>query len=331
MNRSPVRIINTQDKDLLQIRFFPTDFCNYSCSYCFSDLQNKNRYPKNTDLVINNFRRIFDFYHKNFNKTKIQLIISGGGEPTLWPDLERFCKELKESHNVIIQLISNGSRTIRWWDKTSYYFDSVVLSCHNEFVDIDHYIEVADTLFKNDIKVTGLCVMDARYWDLCISNIEKMKSSKYPWFIEAKPVVDSPGMGMDIYSKDQLSYLNNSIKRLPDASWLLKRLEDLRLHESVILFDDGSVELAKSQTLIVNKWNNFKNWICSVALETLVINSDGMITGSCHVNIIDDKIFNVFSETFILDFDDNIKLLELKCPKNICSCSSETHVSKSIN
>ena len=153
MNRNPVRIINTQDKDLLQIRFFPTDFCNYNCSYCFSDLQNKYRYPKNTDLVINNFRRIFNFYHKNFNKTKIQLIISGGGEPTLWPDLERFCKKLKESHNVIIQLISNGSRTIRWWEKNSHYFDSVVLSCHNEFVDIDHYIEVADTLFKNDIKV----------------------------------------------------------------------------------------------------------------------------------------------------------------------------------
>ena len=331
MNRKPIRIINTQDKDLLQIRFFPTDFCNYNCSYCFSELQNKYRYPKNIDLIVTNFRRIFDFYSKNFNKTKIQLVISGGGEPTLWPDLERFCKDLKESHSVIIHLVSNGSRTLRWWDKNSHYFDSVVLSCHNEYVDIEHYIEVADTLFKNDIKVTGLSVMDARNWDLCISNIEKMKTSKYPWFIEAKPVVDAPGMGIDIYSDDQLAYLNNSIKRLPDANWLLKRLEDLRLYESVILFDDGSVELAKSQTLIVNKWNNFKNWSCNVALETLVINSDGMITGSCHVDILDSKIFNVLSENFILDFNDNIKLKELKCPRDICSCSSETHVSKLIN
>ena len=204
MKKIPIKVISTQDQDILQIRFFPTDICNFSCSYCFpgSGNINKYRYPKNIDTVVKNFRTLFDSYTEKLNKTKFHLIIVGGGEPTMWPHIEQFCKEIKETHNVNINIISNGSRTIRWWGENSKYFDSVTLSCHHEFVDIDHYINVADLLFSKGVKVNALMIMDAKAWDKCVGYVDRMKNSKESWFIEAKAVVDAPGQGMDIYTAD---------------------------------------------------------------------------------------------------------------------------------
>jgi len=323
----PIKIISTNSTDLLQVRFFPTDICNYDCSYCFpGSHEGKFRYPKNIDTVVVNFRKMFDFYTNKYNKTKFQLTISGGGEPTLWPHLEQFCKELKESHDVTIILVSNGSRTLRWWEENSQYFDDVVLSCHHEFVDIDHYNAVADRLFELGVKVTGFCVMDNRAWDKCVNLINTMLTSSQPWFVEAKPIVDIPGIGMDTYTNEQLVYLGDTIKRLPSSDWLLKRLDTLRLYDSIVMFDDSSIQLAQSQSIIVNKWNNFKGWNCRVGFDTIVIGSDGSIKGSCLEEII-DILFNIFQDSF----PDNIELKVLSCPRNLCSCSPDTHVTKSLS
>lgn len=332
MKQIPIRIISTQDPDTLYIRFFPTDICNFSCSYCFPGSGNigKYRYPKNVDTVIKNFRILFDMYTEKLNKTKFRLSLVGGGEPTLWPGIEQFCKEIKEQHDVYITIISNSSRTLRWWEENSMFIDNVTLSCHHEFVDIDHYIDVADLLFSKDVKVTALMLMDAQNWDKCVSYIEKMKQSKYPWFIQTKEIVDAPGRGMDAYTPEQIDYINASLKRVPDSEWLLRHFDDLRTHESVVLFEDGSAFPARAHSIIVNRWNNFKGWSCNVALETLLISYDGSVTGSCQEQIFKGSNVNLFSETFEQEFKSAVEFKPIICSLNSCSCQPETHVTKSL-
>lgn len=333
MKKIPIKIVSTQDHDTLQIRFFPTDICNFNCSYCWpgSGNVNKFRYPKNINTVIKNFKTLFDQYIKKLNKNKFHLIIIGGGEPTMWPYVEQFCKELKESHNVYITICSNGSRTVRWWESNSKYFDDVILSCHSEFVDINHYVKVGDVLFNAGLKVTGSVVMDAKNWSKCVENIEYIKSkSKYPWFIEAKAVVDAPGHDMSSYSKEQLEYLKDGIKRLPDSTWLLKRLADIRTHESIVLFNDGSAQAARPHDIVVNKWTNFKGWKCNVAFETLLISYDGSVKGSCQEPVFAGKDFNIFEENFSEDFTLDVNFKPISCPKDHCLCQPETHITKSL-
>jgi hypothetical protein len=333
MKKIPIKIVSTQAQDLLQIRFYPTDICNFACSYCFpgSGNINKYRYPKNIDTVIKNFRALFDRYTEKLNKTKFHLIIIGGGEPTMWPHIEQFCKELRESHNVFITVCSNGSRTVRWWDDNSAHFDSIILSCHHEFVDLDHYIEVADLMFSKDIKVNGLMLMDAPYWDKCVSYVDRMKQSKYPWFIEVKAVVDAPGHGMDVYTKEQLDYLSVGLKRMPDSNWLLKRFNELRPFESIVLFNDDTALPARPGDIIVNEWNKFQGWRCNVALETLLISYDGSVKGSCQEPVFAGQNFNIFGETFSDEFNLNVDLKPIRCPKSHCPCQPETHVTKSFS
>lgn len=326
MKKFPVRVISTQSTDLLQVRFFPTDICNYHCSYCFAGLENQYRYPKLIDLVIKNFRHLFNYYMQYHNKTKFEITISGGGEPTLWPDIEKFCQELKESHNVKIVLVSNGSRTLTWWEKNSTYFDDVVLSCHHEFVNMPHYISVADSLFEKGVNVIALNLMDARHWDKCLMQIEKMLESQQKWFIEAKPIVGNYRAGMDVYSSEQLLYLSDSVKRLPESQWILKRIETMNPYESAILFNDNSAEVAMTHTLIVNQWNRFKGWQCNVPIEALAVSPDGSIKTSCGIDIFNA---NIYSDTFT----DKFSLLDnkLSCPKDICECGTDTHISKNVS
>jgi hypothetical protein len=157
-----------------------------------------------------------------------------------------------------------------------------------------------------------------------------MQNSKESWFIEVKAVVDTPGHGMDTYTQEQLTYLKNGLKRMPDSSWLLPRLHELRPFESILLFDDGNVVTARPHDLIVNEWNIFQGWKCNVALETLFINYDGLITGGCQEPVFADKDFNIFTEDFSQKFNLDIEFTAIKCPRTHCSCQPETHVTKSL-
>jgi organic radical activating enzyme len=322
----PIRIISTQESEVLKVSFFPTDICNFNCSYCFPGSHDERyRYPKNVDLVIANFRKLFDVYTQKMNKRKFDLMIAGGGEPTMWPGLEKFCKEIKESHDVYITIITNGSRTLRWWKENSLYFDNAVLSCHHEHVDINHHISVGDLLFEAGLKVTALMLMDAKHWDKCVNYVEQMLTSVHPWYIQTKEIIDAPGHGMDVYTPKQLEYITDSIKRMPDSNWLLKRLHEMKLHQSVVLFDNNTAAAAQSHTILTNEWNKFQGWTCNVGFETISINASGQVlAGSCQMNSFDGKTINVFSE----NFDPDITTKQIICPLHHCSCQPDTHISK---
>jgi wyosine [tRNA(Phe)-imidazoG37] synthetase (radical SAM superfamily) len=304
----PIKIISTQDADLLQVRFFPTDICNFNCSYCWPGThEGKFRYPKDLDSILINFRNVFDQY-KQAGKTKFHLTISGGGEPTLWPKLENFCKQLKETHNVFITLVTNGSRTLEWWKNNYLYFDDVTLSFHHEYADIEHHCAVADFLYEQELKVTTLVLMDFKNWNKCVDSVNVMMSSKHPWIIQTKEIVDALGHGVDSYTTEQLAYLESSIKRIPDSNKLLKHIDDFKLHQSVILFDNDTAKVAKPHTIILNNWNKFKGWNCMLGAESILINHDGTIRGSCGAIV---RGMN-----------------PVICPKDDCSCQPDTHISK---
>jgi organic radical activating enzyme len=331
MKKIPIKIISTRDSNTLHVRFWPTDICNFKCSYCFPGSGNidKFRYPKNIDTVVSNFRLMFDMYQIKLGKTKFHIFIEGGGEPTLWPHIEQFCKEIKENHNVYISVVSNGSRTLNWWGENYTYFDDVVLSTHHEFVDIDHHCDVADLLYSLGVKVTALMLMDAKHWDKCTQLIERMKQSKKPWFIQAKSVVAVPGYGIDVYTDEQVEFLKLGIKRLPDSDWILKHFNEMRTHESVVLFEDGSSMAARPYDIITNKWNHFKDWQCNVTFESLLIRFDGTVTGSCQESIFKDKNINLFSEDFEEKFTPDINFVPVRCSLSVCNCQPETHITKS--
>lgn len=330
--RELIKIATTQDPETLDIRFWPTDICNFSCEYCFpGSVTNRLRYPKNIDTVIKNFRALFDYYTLAHKKTHFKINVVGGGEPTLWPHFAKFCKEIKQSHSVHIQCTTNGSRTVRWFEKNTQDVDEFVLSCHQKDVDIDNFIAVADHLFERGTDVTALMLMDATAWDRCIELIDKMKTSKQRWIIQAKEVVDAPGYDIGSYNDEQMKYLQQPIKRAPDSDWIISNLHRFRIHESIAIYDNDAVVPATPNKYIMEQANYFKGWKCNVAIENLVITHDGKVTGSCQEQVFADANISMFAEDFIQRFNKaKMDLKTIICPRTICSCQPDTHISKEL-
>jgi len=295
------RIINTRSYDELEITFWPTDICNFNCPYCFpGSTDGKYRYS-DVDVALDKFEKLFAQY----NKAKYHLTIAGGGEPTLWPKLEYFCERVKQLANVRISLVSNGSRTLRWWKDNAKFIDEAVLSCHVHDVDIAHFVEVADTLYESGTEVLGMMLMDAQEWNRCVDYVNIMLNSRLPWNVQAKEVVSSPGRDIDSYTKEQLAYLKDPIKRFT----LSKDISEYRHIESLGFYGDKQFP-ATANTHIMNKQNYFKGWKCNMPLERIAIDAGLNVSGSCGVK-----------------FD---KLEPVVCPKDCCDCQPDTHITKSM-
>ena len=121
-----------------------------------------------------------------------------------------------------------------------------------------------------------------------------------------------------------MEYFN--LKRIPSSDWLFKRFNEIRTHESVVLFNDDSACAIRSWELITNDWHRFKGWSCNIAFEGLAITAAGEVLASCHLNIFDGFSLNIFSEEFNLDIAPQIII----CPHDICGCQPDGHVNKRL-
>jgi len=327
----PISIKNTQPDDMMEVRWCPTNKCNFSCWYCFPGSNaGTHGAPKYLDQITKHFNHIFDSYKTHLGKRRFQFVITGG-EPTLWPDFGKFLESIKKD-NIYISVVSNASRTLRWWEEYGNFIDDATLSYHVSQADIDHHISVADELYSQGKKVVVLVLMDPGKWDECVNAISYMKTnSKHKWFIEAKHITDVDSIA---YTNEQQSYLKQEIKQMPDPLWFVKNADLLengiiREHRSIATMDDGTEIKATSATYIAHNYTNFKNWNCSIGQEAIYINWDGTVRGACGQPLFGDNYYNILDKNFIDVFVPTPT--KTTCKMSMCSCLPDTHITKFKN
>jgi MoaA/NifB/PqqE/SkfB family radical SAM enzyme len=339
-----IKIVNHQKDNILEIRWMVNNVCNYKCRYCFPG-SNEGTLPTPDDieLIIANFDHMLTYYKEKLGKTKFHLKV-GGGEPTLWRHLHYFIESLKKKHDIYFTVISNGSRTLRWWKEYGHLIDNATLSYHTAEANADHMIAVADTLHELGTKTSVKVLMDSKLWEESQQALEYMKAnSKHKWFLTATECIEPSGGDVirivdskkqDYYTPTQRNYVQKGLKRIPSLSWMFKNLKlfftgEMRLHDSSAYFEDGTRVRARPETYISNKWNNFEGYSCNMGLESIYIHHNGDIISSCWVHLYGlDYIHNVFNKTFVQDF--HPELQPITCNKTICFCETETHVSKQL-
>lgn len=337
------KIKSTRNKNYLEIRWLPSNVCNFRCRYCFPGAnEGTHLNPKNLDLICKNFDHLLKQYKEKLGKTDVHLQIIGG-EPTLWKDLHKFVYRIKEQNNVYLSLITNGSRTIRWWKKHGHIIDNVHLTHHVEQGDLDHTIQVADLLYEYGKKITVKVLMDPTCWNKCVEAVNYLKkNSQHSWFIVVAEVIEpevsnlveirSADSSDKKYTAEQLKYIKKSIKRMPGPLWFWKNRKlvfdgKLKLFESVATLENGKKFKAKSGTYINEGINSFKGWQCNIGIDSFAINFDGKIEGSCKQRLFGlDQSFNILDENFVNDFD--IEFKPAICSRFNCSCAAETHIDK---
>lgn len=314
------QVISPQDSKTLKIEFMIGNTCNYSCWYCFpGSHEGEYRWTNNLDLVIKNLFHLLDHY-KAFGKTKFEMHIVGG-EPTLWPKLGEFVKLLKENYNVWISIGTNGSRTLNWWRQYSKYFDEVLISVHHEKADIEHIKSVGDIIYKENKEITAMVLMDPFEWDRCVDIVEKLKESKYKWFINTLEIMHETIS----YTSEQVEFINNPVKRYPTVSRLIKKImKSKTAGKPKVVFENDKVEKINHNWIGLNKLTNFKGWQCNIGVDSIYIDKDGRITGSCRTVLFEN--YNLYDLNFVDKFKPDIK--PKICDQTFCGSQPEQILNK---
>ena len=312
------QIINSQDSKTLRIEFMIGNTCNHKCWYCFTGSnEGEYRWSDDFDTTVNNLFHLLDHY-KKYGKERFEIHIVGG-EPTLWPQLGKFAKTIKENYNSWISISSNGSRTLRWWEKYSQYFDDIMISVHHEYADVDHIIQVCDIAYTKGPVVNAMVLMDPFAWNKCIEIIARLKTSKKRWFINSMAVMHNTIN----YTHEQKKYISRSIKRFPNPFWLLKKIKNLK-KDPKIVFENGKTKTVNRNWLGLNNYTNFKGWLCNIGVDNLYIDKDGRITGSCRTVLFEN--YNLYDPDFIKKFNPEIK--PKICDRSFCGCQPEQLLDK---
>jgi len=316
----PVELV-TPYHNILRISYQISTVCNYTCDYCFPGSRD-GQYPfrKDWKQLADNFTAMFNYYKTHTNKNKFELSLAGG-EPSMWAPLEKFCNEVKKENDVIIQLVSNASRTLRWWEENAHLIDKAALSCHHKEVDIDHFIQVADILYKKGTLTVVQVLMDPLAWDKCLDLIEKLKTSKYGWAIRLQRLEKTD------YSVEQIEFLKKPLLRRPNlwSEWQQRKKSFNK--EPIAIFPDGSKQRLSAHELSLNNWNNFYGWSCNLGIDSVFITPNGDITGTCNQKLFNlDYLYNIHDLDFKEKFNPTIQ--PTLCKSLSCWCVPEANLTK---
>ena len=307
---------NTKPKYFL-VDWMLHDRCTYDCSYCPPG----NKRGEDEWLKVEELKKFCSHVEEHARRFdpdfKIHVFFSGG-EPTIWKNFTDLVEFLNE-RGWVVGVNSNGSRSLRWWEKNASKFNRIQFSYHTEHVVDDEFIEKVKMC--EDKANTGVNIMmnpDIRYFGKAVKFTDRLRSETTRAHFAHHKIQHNFG-GVDIpipfYTKQQEEIISQLSGR-----WNIKYN-----HEETSIYNyetnSGSINRFVPIQWIKRGEVNFQNWSCNVGLESIFVDSKGIVSrGTCRVE---------GDLGTILD-PDNIKwpTESLICPKNWCGCISDLLSSK---
>lgn len=303
--------------DYVYVDWDITSRCNFSCYYCNPEAHD-GKYNFPTLSTAKSLVEKIQEEYRDIKKFAVYNIF--GGEPTIWRELPEFSRHVKQINpSNIVQLLTNGNRTLNWWKKNSPYIDKIIVSVHVAQSDIvelvNKFNEVAD-----DIVIDFQLAMDKQIFDKCVEFYKYAEENLHPNIsLKAKPLRkilgDSELMPYTVEQKSILSTLKNKNGRYIDgiASPMIKKYKGNIVDQDVDITD-----------LVLKNENNWNNWACWIGIDTINITREGNITigSQCNPDLILGNINN-------LDF--KFPLKPIICKYQTCGCYADIHTRKVKN
>lgn len=310
------------DQPNLYIDWQLGNVCNYNCYYCNDDSKLGNyrwpSYEKCTTLVDKILEHSVPIHgYRTYNLL--------GGEPTIWKDFGKLCKYIKEKDkNSIIQILTNGSRTTRWWEENKTFLDKVVISYHNNTAEPEHIVEVVNIL-KEYVAVSIQVLMDAKNFDDCKNTFHFFINSLPGVKVGAKKLETVLGSGEYMeYTEEQNMWMQWSGKLSRDNEiFKIEKKRDSEFKRILFLKDkDGVITESSNKEIINANLNNFKNFKCKIGIDMLSIKANGNITPSsaCFT----DKIMG----NYLLGTDIKWFTEPFTCIYDKCFCGADIEIEK---
>jgi MoaA/NifB/PqqE/SkfB family radical SAM enzyme len=316
-----VSIHNNWKDNVFGIDINLSNVCNYKCWYCFPGSNTGNYKFPDLELIKKNISHLLQYYEKNTNK-KIFDIHFSGGEVTHWKHFPNLIQHLKENHNCLISMTSNGSKDIKWWKENSKYFDRIHISYHHEYASLEEFRDLCDYLYEQNVVVSVSVMMDPFVWEKCISAVEYFKKSRHKWTIRYVEIYDKKIS----YTDEQKRILEKHRARKVNLFFFWK---NNKYYQSKVTAIDSLGKKHKFQDngILLHRLNNFFGWECTAGVHWVNVSLNGTISATCNQLIYGkNNFYNLYSKDFINEF--NPKISSVICQKTWCGCLMETVMPK---
>ena len=282
--------------DQMTILAYVIDQCNYDCPYCYNK-RPRNYYKLNLDRLMIFCKHI---HNKTKRKIKLELI---GGEPTLHPDLLKFCKDIQVLDFINCFILTNFSQSLNYYNQlfdvgvifTATWHGTKNDQMNNDF--IDKILNVDKKFICN--KQLEIRIMFEH------DNFQNAKHAFNIFCLNGlKDFIQSGLISVGEYDKHL--YTNEQLKEYSSIAQQIDN--DRKLYH--VKYDDNTISNLKFNELFLNDEFSFMNWICNAGQTYLYVHSNGDIypCETYFYDIKDCKIGNIF----------NFKDLTLK--KTLCRC-----------
>lgn len=292
-----------------------SNICNFNCSFCPSSFKDgSKRY-----LEYSKYIQVIDTLIDSDTSKTVWFQFTGG-EPTLYPKLFSLLKYIKEKGGNT-SMISNGSRTTRWWNELALEgsLDRLYLSYHPEQEQSpDHIIEVNNIMQATDTLTT--IFVTTQYTDdlffKAVKDHQKILTEAIT-VSSLKPISDENIL--QPYSDFQLKTIQNNLyirskrwNEIPREKF--KKLEKTNWYQTdmTMRFLDGSTKTASAQYFVEHNLNKFKDWECDIGKDMMIIEIDQVFRGMCKQG---GMILDLNNQG--IDWQKN----SIICQKENCNCS----------
>ena len=303
-NYNRLEHLNSQNLNWFVVNWCLGNTCNYSCSYCPVNLHNGTKKWHATDRI-----KMFIEKIKACHPEKNIYFEFTGGEVTLNPDFIDICKFCTES-GVKVGFISNGSRTLRWWQENLQFFDSVLLSFHGEHANPDHFCNVIETL-HNNVRTHANVMMAPDLWDQCLAVAYRIKDIGN-CSIALQPLIKDLASELYDYTAEQQQIFARQHELIGQHVKYTKHFDHYRGAMKTVA-EDGTSYPRTAHSFIGKNTNNWRGWECWSGVEQLIVDMDGSVwRGWCRIG---GAIGHITDDNLILPTQ------PVTCTKNLCHCN----------
>ena len=304
--------------NILVVDWILSNVCNFKCSYCTPDSNGGDLYWPDIEQCEVAIKSITQ---QSTHDHRIYTIL--GGEPTVWKNFTKLAQIIKNvDENSIVNILTNGSRTINWWNKTKPYLDKVSISYHHEQADVDHIIEVVNTI-QYDCQTNIQMLMDVNHWDKCVEIYEKLRDN-------TQAPIQIKKLQIEFGQREWMQYTDEQRKWMYDSHKLTNGRPSTKRNKTSLgincFYEDGSVKQENNHDLIQAGLNKFLDWSCNIGRDLIVIKANGDVVpaNACNQKVIMGNIKTNPAGIAILK-------TPIICKYTECTCGSDIEITKEKN
>ena len=301
--------------NILVVDWILSNVCNFKCTYCTPDSNGGDLYWPDIEQCETVVRRITEQSNHDY---RIYTIL--GGEPTVWKNFTKLSEIIKQvDPNSIVNILTNGSRTLKWWNRTKPYIDKVSISYHHQEADVDHTIEVVNAI-QDDCQTNIQMLMDINDWDKCVGIFEKLRDNTVVPIQIKKLQVEFGQKDWMPYTDEQRQWMSEAHRSTANRPSTKRNKTSLGID---CYYDDGTITQENNHNLIQAGKNKFEGWACNIGQDLVVIKANGDVVpaNACNNQIVMGNIKTAPEKV-------NLLTNPIICAYKECTCGSDIEINK---